>query len=224
MIISDLLKNPLTYWLRWVFNKNIFLFKNKKKNIKIDYLSHITNSTMANNTTIYQRVRLHKVSLDSFSYVSNHTTIIGAKIGKFCCIGPNCRIGLGVHPTENFVSTHPIFFSTQSHVGVTFTDKNFIHEFEDITIGNDVWIGANVLIKDGVTIGDGAIIGAGSMVTKDVNPYAIVAGNPAKLLRYRFLKEQINYLLDLKWWNKDIDEIKNEYLKYHNINNYMDKE
>lgn len=223
MILSDLLKNPITYWLRWLINKNIFLYKNAQKNVKIDYLSHITNSRMASNTTLYQNVRLHNTSIDSFSYISNYTVVIGATIGKFCSIGPNCRIGLGMHPTKDFVSTHPIFFSSQSNVGINFTEKNYISEFEDIKIGNDVWIGANVLIKDGVSIGDGAIIGANSMVTHDVDSYAIMGGSPAKLLRYRFSEKEISFLLSNKWWDKEIDILKNEYTKYHNIKNLMGK-
>jgi len=221
MLVSDLLKNPITYWFRWVINKNLFLYKNRQKNVQIDYLSHITNSKMASNTTIYQNVRLHNVTMDSYSYIANHTVVIGATIGKFCSIGPNCRIGLGVHPTRSYVSTHPIFYSKQSHVGVTFADKNYIDEFEEIYIGNDVWIGANVLIKDGVKIGDGAIIGAGSIVTKDVKPYAIVAGNPAKLIRYRFSEEQIEKLLETKWWDREIYNIKNSFLNYHNIDYFL---
>lgn len=83
-------------------------------------------------------------------------------------------------------------------------------------IGNDVWIGANAVIQSGVTIGDGAIIGSGAIVTKNVPPYAIVAGVPAKLLRYRFNKTQIKDLLKLQWWNLPFDKIKN--LPFNNIN------
>ncbi len=80
-------------------------------------------------------------------------------------------------------------------------------------IGNDVWIGSNVLIIGGIKIGDGAIVAAGAVVTKDVPPYAIVGGIPARIIRFRFDKEQINKLLELKWWNKDDDWlIKNNYL------------
>jgi acetyltransferase-like isoleucine patch superfamily enzyme len=222
MILSSIFKNPVTYWLRWVVNKQTFLYKNKSKNIKIDYLSHITNSTMADNTTLYQNVRLHNSSIDCFSYVANGTTIIGVKIGKFCSIGPNCRIGLGMHPTQSFVSTHPVFFSTESHVQIKFVEKNIFNEFKKIIIGNDVWIGANVLIRDGVKIGDGVIVGAGAIVTKDVPDYAIIAGNPAKIIRYRFSMEEIKYLKTIQWWNKDIKTLRKDYKKYQDIKILME--
>lgn len=220
-MIKDLLKNPITYWLRWVFNKKNFLKKNGRNNVKIDYLSHITNSVMEEYTTVYQNVRLHNSHLSSFTYVSNSSVLIGTKVGRFCSIGPGCRIGLGVHPTD-FVSTHPIFYSKESHVGISFTHKNHIKEFEDVVIGNDVWIGANVIIKDGVMVGDGAIIAAGAVVTKNVPSYSVVGGVPAKLIRYRFDQVDIEKLLDIKWWDKDIESLRSEYTKYHNINDALE--
>lgn len=218
-LINDLFKNPLSYWVRSLINKYKFLSQCKSKNIKIDYMSYITDSIMNDNSTIYQNVRLHNVDLGSFSYVANDTRILGANIGKFCSIGPSCRIGLGKHPSRNFVSTHPIFFSKESHVGITFTNENLYQEFGKITIGNDVWIGANVIIKDDLNVGDGAIIGAGSIVTKNVADFAIVAGNPAKLIRYRFTPEQIEKLKLLKWWDMDIKELEEIYTHLDNIDN-----
>jgi acetyltransferase-like isoleucine patch superfamily enzyme len=114
--------------------------------------------------------------------------------GKCCTIALNLTILAG---GEHFVkrpTTMP-FHATDSY------SKG------DITIGNDVWIGYGVTILSGVTIGDGAVIGACSVVTNDVEPYAIVAGNPAKFIRYRFSPEKIKYLLELRWWDKSPEEI-----------------
>jgi virginiamycin A acetyltransferase len=83
-----------------------------------------------------------------------------------------------------------------------------IVEYKRITIGNDVWIGARAVILDGITIGDGAIVGACAVVTKDVPPYAVVAGVPARVIRYRFSEKKIRTLLELQWWEWSPEEIK----------------
>lgn len=112
-----------------------------------------------------------------------------------------------------FISTSPVFFSTLKQAVETFVDKNLFDEQMEIEgykciIGNDVWIGSKVLIKGGVRIGDGAIVAMGSIVTKDVPPYAIVGGVPAKVIRYRYSESEIQQLLKFKWWNRDVEWIK----------------
>ena len=106
---------------------------------------------------------------------------------------------------------------------ISFTDKSYFEELKPIKIGNDVWIGANAVILDGVAIGDGAIIGAGAVVNKDVPPYAIVGGVPAKIIRYRFSDEQIEFLLINQLLNKSDQWLREHYKDMHNINIYMDK-
>ena len=160
--------------------------------------------------------------MNDFSYIGPRTQMNNANIGKFCSIGPDCRIGLGRHPSKIFVSTHPIFFSTRGQSQITFSDKNYFGESEKIMIGNDVWIGSNSIILDGVKVHTGAILAAGSVVTKDVQPYAIVGGVPAKVIGYRFEAEQVNKLLKSKWWDKDIEYLKNNYHKFHNIQSFFD--
>lgn len=148
------------------------------------------------------------------SYIAGHTSLTRIKIGRFCSIGQNVKNSLGIHPT-NFISTHPAFFSTKKQAGFTFAERDMFeeHKYVDkekkylVVIGNDVWIGNNVILMDGITIGDGAIIGTGAIVTKDVEPYSIVGGIPAKLIRKRFSQEEIDLLLKFKWWNKDFEWI-----------------
>ncbi|MFA5898426.1 MAG: rhamnan synthesis F family protein [Hyphomicrobium sp.] len=129
-------------------------------------------------------------------------------IGDFCSIGQRVIVGHGEHP-QHFLSTSPYFYfdefgmkrpETQAFDGYWHTDP--------VIIGNDVWIGDGAFIKNGVTIGDGAIVGAHTVVTKNVPPYAIVAGNPAKVLRYRFDEAVVNELLTLKWWELPDDVIR----------------
>lgn len=128
-------------------------------------------------------------------------------IGRFCSIGPGVITAHGEHP-KSFMSTHPIFFEPSFINGVeSFVDKPVYDTHKDVNIGSDVWVGANCYIKDGVSIGHGAIIGAGSVVTKDIPPYAIAVGVPAKVIKYRFDEQTISRLLDMKWWEWDIEKL-----------------
>jgi acetyltransferase-like isoleucine patch superfamily enzyme len=105
-----------------------------------------------------------------------------------------------MHPINSF-STHPVFYSNRGQTTKSFTSENKFEELKPVHVGNDVWIGASAVVMDGVTISDGAIIAAGAIVTKDVRPYAIVAGVPAKEVRRRFDDNKIEELLEWKWWN-----------------------
>lgn len=126
------------------------------------------------------------------------------EIGSFCSIALGVKIILGGAHRMDWVSSYPfpVFFENADQ------SKDFAPSKGATKIGNDVWIGMDVLILAGVTVGDGAVIGAGSVVTKDVPPYAIVGGNPAKLIRYRFDENTIEELLAIAWWNWSLPEIK----------------
>lgn len=131
-------------------------------------------------------------------------------IGRFTSIGPNVKIICGNH-NYKFLSNYPF-----KSIGNDFwrpLDDVDDHIYNGVTsIGNDVWIGHSVIIKGGININDGAVIAAGSIVTKDVPPYAIVGGSPAKILKYRFEKEQASKLLKIKWWEWNDEKI-NEHLE-----------
>lgn len=152
---------------------------------------------------------LDKVKISDFSYVANDSVICNVDIGKFCSIGPNVQIGLGSHPSRIFVSTYPAFYSNQTlGCPVAFrNDKIFDDAAPKTILANDIWIGANAIIPGGVHIGTGAIVAAGAVVVKNVPPYAVVGGNPAKILRYRFSEEQIKSLLESEWWDWPIEKI-----------------
>ena len=163
------------------------------------------------------------------SYVANNSSITFAKIGNYCAIGDNVRICLGNHPTRDFISIHPCFYSKDGQGTPSYVQEDLFsgHKFVDkegkfvVEIGNDVWIGNNVSILDGIKIGDGAIIGIGSIVTKDVESYSIVGGVPAKIIKKRFAEDEIEYLRKLEWWNKSDKWIKDNAHKFSSIKLFM---
>jgi acetyltransferase-like isoleucine patch superfamily enzyme len=214
-------KIPFILWLIKTIKSNILEYKHRQKHLKIGNLSHLTNCSFSLYNTIYDNVSLKNVILGDLTYISKGTRIMNATIGKFCSIGPDCKIGLGKHPTKDYVSTHPIFFSTLKQSQITFCKENEFDEYENITIGNDVWLGSNVIVTDGVSIGDGAIIAAGSVVTKDVSPYTIMGGIPAEMIRFRFKNEEIEKLSKLKWWNMDIEYLKINAKKFKNLKKFL---
>jgi acetyltransferase-like isoleucine patch superfamily enzyme len=142
-------------------------------------------------------------------------------IGKFCSIGPEFKCGIGKHPSQKYVSTSPVFYSNGGQLPLSFVSKNYFDEYDTTIIGNDVWIGSDVIIMDGVNIGDGAIIASGAVVTKDVEPYSVVGGIPARHIRYRFNPEEIAFLLDFKWWDKDREWLKTHAAEFHDITRLM---
>ncbi len=151
-----------------------------------------------------------KVKLGRFTFINTRTTVFyNTKIGRYCNIGKQCEIGTVDHPID-WLSTSPIQYNIGGEYSAQHYDKGFqgrtFEQVEGCTIGNDVWIGSLSIIKSGVTIGDGAIVAAHSMVTKDVPPYAIVGGVPARIIRYRFDEETIEELLKLRWWDMDLND------------------
>jgi len=169
------------------------------------------NSQIDKNAFVARGCKLSNVIVKEYSYISKGSEINNCTIGKFCSIAPGVKIGFGKHPT-NLLSTSPLFYTNKNVFRDAFVIKKDFNEFEETIIGNDVWIGMNSIILDGVIIGDGSIIGAGAVVTKNVEPYSIVAGVPAKVVKYRFDEDIIKLLLESKWWDlpkEDIIEISN---------------
>lgn len=157
------------------------------------------------------RSELTGSQIGRYSYIGYQCFIVNTDIGSFCSIADRCSIGGARHPIE-FVSTSPVF-----HVGKNILKKNFSNHSlistPRTTIENDVWIGQGAFIKAGIKISTGAVIGMGAVVTHDVEPYEIWAGNPAKMIRKRFDDSQIEKLLASKWWEMDESKLK-EYAQY----------
>jgi len=199
------LQNPISDYIKWLKTK--YIYQKKYNYLRIGYMTRLHNVEFGKYNWTGNRVFMENVVMGDFSYFSDDCVILEASIGKFCSFGPNVRVAPGKHPTRTFVSTHPALFSNPIYCQKNFFDKDYHHPHRHVTIGNDVWICANVVISDGISIGDGAIIAANSVVTSDVAPYTIVGGVPAKLIRSRFEQDEIEYLLNFKWWNKSLDWI-----------------
>jgi acetyltransferase-like isoleucine patch superfamily enzyme len=122
------------------------------------------------------------------------------KVGKFCSIAEGAKVWLAANHRTDWVTTYP-FGHLHQDVFNSFNGKGHPSTKGDVIIGNDVWIASNVTIMSGVTIGDGAVIAANSHVVKNVEPYAVVGGNPARLIKLRFTPQQIKSLLEIKWWD-----------------------
>lgn len=179
-----------------LFNSSVSIFS------LIDDLSKVDNRAK-----IYGLVKLFDSKIGAYSYIGRNTVVVKANIGKFCSIASDCQIGLASH-TLSYLSTSPIFTEKHNSTKHEWATEDITYPYKAVNIGNDVWIGYRAIICGGVTIGDGAVIGTGAIVTKDVPPYAIVAGVPAKLIKYRFEESTIEELMKIKWWNLPDSELK----------------
>ena len=176
----------------------------------------VKNTILEGGNNIAKFSKIDGCSIGFGSYIASYSKLFKCCIGRYCSISQKVQIVFGNHPTSKFVSTYPSFYATNTQSGFSYVDKDKFEEYtysdKDknwyVEIGNDVWIGYDVKIMAGVHIGNGAIIAAGSVVTSDIAPYTIVGGVPAKEIRKRFSDEDIVFLQDLEWWNKEPSWIK----------------
>lgn len=170
-------------------------------NPSVSLFTRIDDVSVVNkNAKVYGGVQIFKSIIGSYTYVASNTQVICAIIGRYCSIADDVIIGPGNH-TLTYLSTSPVFTESRNALGLRWCYDTKVKPFKQVKIGNDVWIGSRAIIMGGVSIGDGAVVGAGAIVTKDVPPYAIVGGVPAKVIRYRFPENVIAKLLEIKWWD-----------------------
>lgn len=224
-----LLSNGLTRHLIYQTNRLRWSLKGCKlsSGAKVGFSSILEGRNCVGNSSIVNS------KLGFATYVGDHSEILNMQIGKYCSIGSHVNCILGTHPTKDFISTHPAFFSAHHSIGFTYVNENKFVEHNkpkngisnyNIVVGNDVWIANNVAILEGITIGDGAIIAANALVTKDVMPYSIVGGVPAKEIKKRFSENEIKFLLQTKWWNKSEKELKDKAKSFENFESFKNFE
>jgi acetyltransferase-like isoleucine patch superfamily enzyme len=200
-------------------NKKLVERKYGQKLLKLGTTVNLKNVEISYNNYISNQCNLNNVTLGEFSYVGQSSQLFNVKVGKFCSIADNVKIGLGFHPTDR-VSTHPSFYS-KNKAFKCFANENSFDEFKETIIENDVWIGSNAIIFGGVTIGNGSIVAGGAIVTKNVEPYSIVGGNPAKHIRFRFDEDVIQKMLEFKWWEKDLSWIEANYKSFNEVDQFL---
>lgn len=160
------------------------------------------------------------------SYIGNYCDL-RADIGRFTCIAGNVVTDNGLHPyKEPFVSVSPMFFSVLKQNGETFATETLFNEYRKVDdefvvrIGNDCWIGEGVFIVGGVTIGDGAVVLARGVVTKDVPPYAIVGGVPARIIGFRYDEKTVKYLMETRWWDRPLSWIRGNWRLFSDMSKF----
>lgn len=177
--------------------------------VRVGRDADVIQCTIAPWVSLQAGVELIDTRLGSFSYVARRARLIATTTGAFCSIGPNVICGCGEHPA-GWMSTSPVFYSEGRQCGRTFAAETSFEEVAPVTIGSDCWIGANAFIRNGVSIGHGAIVAANAAVVKDVAPYEIVGGVPAKRIRFRFEPEIITGLLETRWWEFPVEVLERE--------------
>lgn len=165
--------------------------------------------------------KVFRCKIGRYSYIGRDSEFQDCVVGRFCSVAPYVLCGLGQHPHRSFVAMSPTFYRNPAPCLTLVKETRFLDEYAPIQIGSDVWIGARAIVKDGVSIGHGAVVGAGAVVTKDVPPYAIVGGVPARVIGYRFSTDIIQRLLEISWWDRDIEWIKSHVDRFGDVDSFV---
>ena len=197
------------------------LLQNK---IRLEACSSLINTRMDGHCKVSRHTTISNSCIGKYFAVGHYSFLQRVKSGRYVTIGSRVSIGAFSHPT-NWLSTLEFQFRDSTYFygeSLPISSQKSIKSYiVDTTIGSDVWIADNVFIRTGIKIGTGAVIGAGSVVVKDVEPYSIVAGNPARVIRPRFREGVVQQLLESKWWELDIGDL--DGVEFDNIEKALSK-
>ena len=190
----------------------------------VDPSAKVVGSSLGVWTQVAHDVKFDQSTLGDYSYIMQHSQVMQTQIGKFCSIASFVRLNPGNHPLERPTSHHMTYRARQ----YGFSDADDLEFFawreaHPVTIGHDVWIGHNVTVLPGVTIGNGAAVGAGAIVTKDVAPYTVVAGVPAKPIKMRFDDATITKLEAMQWWDWTRSELEARFADFRDMDRFLEK-
>jgi phosphonate metabolism protein (transferase hexapeptide repeat family) len=170
--------------------------------------SQLRDTVLGQFTDIAERVILAECTVGDYSYIERQVEAIYTTIGKFCAVAANARLNALNHPMER-ISQHKITYRPNEYFVHAKVDKAFREKRQQarVVIGHDVWIGHGAIVLPGISIGHGAVVAAGAVVTKDVEPYAIVAGVPATRIKWRFEKSIRERIIQLAWWDWEQEKL-----------------
>ena len=223
----DFIKRKLTEGASALYRFWIWPWIRAYKEIKTHSImkqgSYIPGTTLEGKNFVGRDAMLRNCTMGYCSVVQFDCDLTDTDIGRYSQVGGNISVIRGKHPTKKIVSVNPAFYNPEGVFGYAFTDKKIFADLAEkrTTIGADVWMGNDVRVLGGLTIGDGAIVGAGALVTKDLPPYSINVGVPAKTIGYRFEQDQIEKLLADKWWEKDEAWIRENIDRFADIEEFL---
>ena len=213
--------------MNWFENlRNIIKWRSKKMSlgrfVRINDSSFLEGYNRVGNNSY-----INGLYMGIHSYIGTDCILNKTKIGRFTSIGDRVMVITGNHPTTQNISTSPVFYSVKSDVG-SFVQSDFFVEYKYavddyyVSIGNDVWIGSDVRLMHGISIGDGAVVGSGAIVTRDLEPYSINVGIPAKKIKSRFTPEVVIELMKMQWWNWDDKLLKDRALVFKSPEKFLE--
>lgn len=185
--------------------------------------SSVSESTLGAWTDIGRNTSIRESEIGDYTYFAGDCQVIYATIGKYCSIASHVRINPGNHPMWRVTSHHMTYRRRMFELGED--DAEFFQWRRDhrVIIGHDVWIGHSAIIMPGVTIGDGAVIGSQAVVTKDVDPYTIVGGVPARVIRDRFPRDIAEKLQKIAWWDWTRAELEERFDDLYDLDDFLRK-